>query len=68
MRAGRYLRVLVALWPGLFGLTGFGQTSSAVLPPLGKAGSSTQAAVSYAQLPLSFEANRGQADKSVKFL
>jgi hypothetical protein len=32
MRAGRYLRVLVALWPGLFGLTGFGQTSSGTLP------------------------------------
>ena len=68
MNSRNRLKVLTALFLGSLGLTTFGQTSRTTAPSPVKAVPSTQAMIHYAQLPLSFEPNRGQTSANVQWL
>jgi hypothetical protein len=68
MNIRKALSVIAALSFGSASLAIFGQTSSATVPSPAKAAPSTQAMIHYGQLPLSFEANRGQTSSNVQWL
>jgi hypothetical protein len=68
MAANNSCRTLIALCLGLLIASAFGQAAAINGPSRSNPAASSRVKVQLDQLPLRFEANRGQADKRVRFI